>query len=358
MFKFIWIVIFTNILILDGFLVIQQQATKGNNATLLCNFPVKKVHHVSWNNTKGIQAVCDDSGLCGNVTDRRYHPSIHTNHSTFHITGVDHKVDEGTWSCQINKQYASSKEVIVYSLPASFYIEKPSSLLNEITVNGMNQLELEAVAVCVYPLENNIFLKYRIRGDSAFNYFMKKNIEILSSGRQSNCLDHEFVVTARITISEIDFDGLTIYFQFQYKTTFGYVQNTRRMITAVFKDDPCKDNPCQNGATCEVKLKQFYCNCPERFKGQLCEEKVDPCDSIFCQNGAACHSDKENFKWLCNCPSGYTDKVCSTKVTSSASKKTFDPGKLILMLVFLFWYQSSDSSLLNRCKLDLRYFAL
>ena len=50
------------------------------------------------------------------------------------------------------------------------------------------------------------------------------------------------------------------FFKFYFKTNVS------------FKVDPCFNNPCQNGATCQSSGNGYYCFCPNFYSGVNCEQ--------------------------------------------------------------------------------------
>ncbi|CAH1774354.1 unnamed protein product, partial [Owenia fusiformis] len=72
---------------------------------------------------------------------------------------------------------------------------------------------------------------------------------------------------------------------------------------------------CLNNATCVqngTEADEFYCCCPDGFKGDRCEIEtdVDMCDPNPCQNNGTCYSENDTFN--CTCEDNYFGKTCST----------------------------------------------
>ena len=45
-----------------------------------------------------------------------------------------------------------------------------------------------------------------------------------------------------------------------------------------FVANPCEDEPCKNGGTCNAFGGDFSCTCPDNWSGTTCEEgKADNC---------------------------------------------------------------------------------
>ncbi|CAF4217835.1 unnamed protein product, partial [Rotaria magnacalcarata] len=52
--------------------------------------------------------------------------------------------------------------------------------------------------------------------------------------------------------------------------------------------------------------------CISPFTGQRCEDRVDPCANQPCQNGGTCQPTNGN-SYQCICPPGYSSFDCSTR---------------------------------------------
>ena len=50
----------------------------------------------------------------------------------------------------------------------------------------------------------------------------------------------------------------------------------------------CSPSPCQNEAECFLIQDSYGCLCPAGFEGQHCEEEINECNSDPCQNGGSC----------------------------------------------------------------------
>lgn len=72
--------------------------------------------------------------------------------------------------------------------------------------------------------------------------------------------------------------------------------------------DHCLSEPCENGATCMTRGTGFSCLCPEGFTGPTCDQTIDPCDLSPCQNNGTCFADGTSYS--CNCSPAYTGPVC------------------------------------------------
>ena len=61
--------------------------------------------------------------------------------------------------------------------------------------------------------------------------------------------------------------------------------------------DDCESSPCQNGAPCTDKIKDYDCDCYLGYSGKNCEIDVNECASVPCQNSGSCYemSDPANY---------------------------------------------------------------
>lgn len=107
----------------------------------------------------------------------------------------------------------------------------------------------------------------------------------------------------------------------------------------VVDDEPCTQNPCQNGGNCrrrlgvgpEVKteesmpvilvsnrpLQPYACSCLPGYTGALCEADMDECLPAPCHNGGTCHNLVGGFS--CTCPEGFTGMACERDVNECLS---------------------------------------
>ncbi|CAG5111110.1 Oidioi.mRNA.OKI2018_I69.chr2.g5444.t1.cds [Oikopleura dioica] len=71
--------------------------------------------------------------------------------------------------------------------------------------------------------------------------------------------------------------------------------------------NPCKNNPCQNGGTCNADGEQYSCSCPIGISGNNCE--TTPCSSEPCEYGECSFV---GAIWSCECPSElFAGRDCS-----------------------------------------------
>ncbi|XP_051962624.1 protocadherin Fat 4 isoform X2 [Xyrauchen texanus] len=95
--------------------------------------------------------------------------------------------------------------------------------------------------------------------------------------------------------------------------------------------DPCRLNPCQNGATCNrnIHISQdvavlessslifvspnfveiFNCTCPTGFTGVSCELDFDECYKEPCKNGGTCYNHPGTY--FCQCKDGFSGLHCA-----------------------------------------------
>ncbi|XP_063003410.1 neurocan core protein [Elgaria multicarinata webbii] len=72
--------------------------------------------------------------------------------------------------------------------------------------------------------------------------------------------------------------------------------------------DPCDNDPCLHGGTCQSSGNISSCNCPRGFTGENCEIDIDDCLSSPCQNGGTCIDEINAF--VCLCLPSYGGSLC------------------------------------------------
>ncbi|XP_026520898.1 protein eyes shut homolog [Notechis scutatus] len=70
----------------------------------------------------------------------------------------------------------------------------------------------------------------------------------------------------------------------------------------------CDYHPCRNGGTCISDTENWFCECPPRYAGKLCQ--LSNCEQNPCGNGATCFP-KSNQDVVCLCPYGRTGILCN-----------------------------------------------
>ncbi|XP_074834251.1 neurocan core protein [Carettochelys insculpta] len=72
--------------------------------------------------------------------------------------------------------------------------------------------------------------------------------------------------------------------------------------------EPCENNPCLHGGTCQANGTVYSCTCDQGFTGENCEIDIDDCLSSPCQNGGTCIDEINSF--VCLCLPSYGDSLC------------------------------------------------
>lgn len=76
----------------------------------------------------------------------------------------------------------------------------------------------------------------------------------------------------------------------------------------------CANDPC-NGQQCLQKISGYACQCSDGFHGTHCELKPDYCKQDPCQNGASCNN-TEDGKYTCFCPDGFKGIRCEKTIVN------------------------------------------
>lgn len=82
--------------------------------------------------------------------------------------------------------------------------------------------------------------------------------------------------------------------------------------TTIVGVNECANDPC-NGHQCLQKISGYACQCSDGFHGTHCELKPDYCKQDPCQNGASCNN-TEDGKYTCLCPDGFKGIRCEKKI--------------------------------------------
>lgn len=79
----------------------------------MCAFPTTTVNRVEWLHDQTTQAICGEGSECHSSNDR-YVPTVYTDRSELNIDNASYFKDEGDWSCVINGQFKSTRELVVH----------------------------------------------------------------------------------------------------------------------------------------------------------------------------------------------------------------------------------------------------
>ncbi|XP_004646932.1 neurocan core protein [Octodon degus] len=72
--------------------------------------------------------------------------------------------------------------------------------------------------------------------------------------------------------------------------------------------DPCENNPCLHGGTCNTNGTVYGCSCDQGFAGENCEIDIDDCACSPCENGGTCIDEVNSF--VCLCLPSYGGSLC------------------------------------------------
>ncbi|XP_073909736.1 neurocan core protein [Castor canadensis] len=72
--------------------------------------------------------------------------------------------------------------------------------------------------------------------------------------------------------------------------------------------DPCENNPCLHGGTCNANSTTYGCRCGQGFAGENCEMDIDDCACSPCENGGTCIDEVNGF--VCLCLPSYGGSLC------------------------------------------------
>ncbi len=76
-------------------------------------------------------------------------------------------------------------------------------------------------------------------------------------------------------------------------------------------DNICFNNPCLNGATCQlINTGSYVCLCAAYYSGVNCQTYANPCTNNPCLNGGSCSVNGNSY--TCTCLSGYSGTTCNT----------------------------------------------
>jgi len=108
---------------------------------------------------------------------------------------------------------------------------------------------------------------------------------------------------------------------------------------------PCSDNPCLNGASCEITGSSFQCSCQEGFSGQNCEKT--PCSGNPCSGNGTCLILGSNYE--CICDEGFSGDNCRIKTTTTRTITSTSTTRLVKTT------QQATSTTTNRISTSHQY---
>lgn len=139
--------------------------------------------------------------------------------------------------------------------------------------------------------------------------------------------------------------------------------------------DECKEyKPCTNGATCLDRVADYECVCAlgkegQVFGGKNCSVELIGCRNNLCQNGATCRPFLSNetanvHDYSCHCSSGFSGSLCNVSTSVSFDSNSWlafhleDNASDVLSISLDFRTTLSDVTLLvflsNQSVVDFR----
>ncbi|XP_063084102.1 neurocan core protein isoform X1 [Cavia porcellus] len=85
-------------------------------------------------------------------------------------------------------------------------------------------------------------------------------------------------------------------------------RTTENNTTEDVPSDPCENNPCLHGGTCNTNGTMYGCSCEQGFAGENCEIDIDDCVCSPCENGGTCIDEVNSF--VCLCLPSYGGNLC------------------------------------------------
>uniref|UniRef100_A0A670KF43 Neurocan core protein n=1 Tax=Podarcis muralis TaxID=64176 RepID=A0A670KF43_PODMU len=105
-----------------------------------------------------------------------------------------------------------------------------------------------------------------------------------------------------------DEPGVRTVYQFSNRTGFPDPASKFDAYCYKAETDPCDNDPCLHGGTCQSSGNLSTCSCPRGFTGENCEIDIDDCLSSPCQNGGTCIDEINSF--VCLCLPSYGGSLC------------------------------------------------
>ncbi|KAK1155658.1 hypothetical protein AOXY_G26555 [Acipenser oxyrinchus oxyrinchus] len=84
--------------------------------------------------------------------------------------------------------------------------------------------------------------------------------------------------------------------------------------------DECLEQICRNEAPCFNTFGGFVCACQTGWGGTLCDVREDVCLSRPCHNGGSCVA-KPDGAFICSCPTGFTGLICQINMDDCANNQ-------------------------------------
>ncbi|XP_056001924.1 fibropellin-1-like isoform X2 [Ostrea edulis] len=229
------------------------------------------------------------SGTCG-LSNMVYTGQSH-GVSLMHTTLYDHYQYFNAWPC--NATLASN-----YAPHAIASLKYPY----------MAMLDLNCHVTIQAPDDNKITLTFpTVYFKSSVCYQSGSGITVYDG------LDEKAPVISRVCAATtnaytVNSSSSILHIRFQAKQTAMAFQGVYEFNEPEKPRNPCENNNCRNGGTCQPLGLDYNCACVPGFTGVFCETNVDDCASSPCYFGGTCVDGVNDYS--CICVKNFTGSRC------------------------------------------------